>query len=291
METALIEKERSAAQYFFDINRYEDALIHIKNILNHHPFDAHGLFLMAVVYLSRNDYEQARETCQEALENGYDEVICFHFIGTIYLYEKNYPSSEQSFLAALQLEPENGEVLASYGYLMLITGFEEKALALLENAVRLEPESERVNQYILEYYFAKSDSEKQLTLIKNSMELANDEDTKLINLAVFHELRDEEKEAREYYRQAFLLNPTNEYLLEILTEYDRRTHLLFLPHRLMRKMGGPAVVWFIFIIGALSLQFARQYTALMTFTVLYLLFVLYSWTAPLLYKWFGKGRL
>ncbi|MDF2606802.1 MAG: hypothetical protein K0S34_997 [Bacillales bacterium] len=291
MDRSLKEKKLSAIKHLLNIERYEDAEIHIKDILVQNPFDPDGLYFMAVVHFSRLEYELARNTCQEALEHGYDEATCHHFIATIYKYEKDYNNAEQFYLTALEMEPQNGEILASYGYLMFITGFEKKALALLENAYQLEPHSARVNQYVLDYYFAKSDSEKQLVFLKSAMESASDDVQKLINIATYHALRDEDKEAREYYRQAFLIDPKNHSLLDLLSDIDERVHILYLPLRLMNKIGGPAVVWGVFMLSFLILNLTKQYVILFPLISLYLLFVVYSWIAPLLYKLFVKERV
>lgn len=188
------------------------------------------------------------------------------------------------------MNPESGEIHSSYGYMMLKAGFEEKALALLEAALRMDPSSERVNQYVLQYYFAKSAKQEQIHYIQKVMESGSTEMQKLLNLAMFHELKEEDKAAREYYRQAFLLDPTNEYLLYILDKYDKKTHPLFFPERIMKKLGGPAVIWVGFIVITLVLNFLKLYIPLVIFAGIYLVFCVYTWLAPLFYNLLVKGR-
>ncbi|MBT2637846.1 MULTISPECIES: tetratricopeptide repeat protein [unclassified Bacillus (in: firmicutes)] len=291
MGTIIKEKEFTQVRYLFSMGRYEEAAVHIRNILEEDPFNSNALYNMAVVFMSRSDFTSARETCMEAMEHGHDKAICYHFIGKTYSYQKDYYNAEQTYLRALEIEPENGELLATYGYLMLVTGFEEKALNLLEHALELEPDSERVNQYVLEYYFVKKDSEKQLELIRNIMDSAGDEQQKLMNLALYHDLQGNMKDAREYYRQAFLVDPSNQYLLSLLAYYDEMTHPLFAPHRIMKKIGGPAIIWIIFMALSLLLYYVGQYKILLTAVAVYLVFVMYTWIATQLYKWFVNRRL
>lgn len=73
-----------------------------------------------------------------------------------------------------------------------------------------------MNQKVLEYYFATSDKKKQLVHIRNIMENGDNEINKILNIAVFHQLKDDYKSPREYYRQAFLLNPKDKDLLYVL---------------------------------------------------------------------------
>lgn len=289
-ESIFRDKEIANINHLFSIERYGEAKKHIENLFSLNPHDATAFYYMAVVYYYQGDMSEARAFCEQALLNGYDEETSYHFIGTTYDHQKKYREAEEAYLKALELNPESGEIHASYGYMMLKAGFEEKAIALLEAALRLDPESERINQYVLQYYFAKSATEKQLHYIQKVMESGSSEMQKLLNLAIFHELKQEDKQAREYYRQAFLLDPTNEYLLYILDQYDEKVHPLFWAERIMKKLGGPAVIWVSFIVIILALNYFKLYIPLVIFAAVYILFCVYTWLAPLFYKLLVKGR-
>jgi tetratricopeptide (TPR) repeat protein len=287
------EKENDAAviQHYFNLGRYEAASPLIANLLSKDPENATALFQMAVVFMSRNDFPEARKLCREALRYGYDEITGYHFIGTNYQHEGKYREAEEAFLTGLEIDPLNGELIASYGRLMLAAGEDKKALALLEEARKLDPNSHRVNQFILDYYFAKSDTAKQQEYIRNVMETSSDEVLNLTNVAMYHTLTGEIKEARECYRQAFLLDPEDKNILALLSHYDSLTHPLFTPHRYIEKVGGPAVVWIAFMVIALLLKVFELNIPLIIFSGIYILFAIYSWMAPLFYRWFVKGRV
>lgn len=285
------ENDATVIHHYLNIGKYEAAVPFIENLLRHDPEDPTALFQMAVVVMSREDFQEAREICQQALRFGYDEIMGYHFLGSAYQHEGKFKEAEEAFLTALEKDPMNGELIASYGYLMLQAGHDKKALALLEQAREREPYSERVNQFILDFYFAKADSKKQQEYIRNVMETSGDEVQNLTNIAMFHALNGEVKAARECYRQAFLINPEDKNILALLGHYDFLTHPLFAPNRFVEKVGGPAVVWISFMVIALILKSFELYIPLTLFAVMYILFAIYSWIAPLLYKWFVKGRL
>ena len=134
------EKENDAAviQHYFNIGRYEAASPLIANLLSKDPENATALFQMAVVFMSRSDFPEARKLCREALRCGYDEIGGYHFIGTNYQHEGKYTEAEEAYLTGLEKDPLNGELIASYGRLMLEAGEDKKALALLEEARKLE---------------------------------------------------------------------------------------------------------------------------------------------------------
>jgi tetratricopeptide (TPR) repeat protein len=284
------EKELSAIQHFFEMERYDEAVKHIELVLRSNPEDPAGHYYFAVVQFSKEQYEAARSYCENALKFGYDSETCYHLIGITYREQKKYKEAEKAYLRALETNPQSAEVHASYGYLMLLTGFDDKALNLLEEALNLDASSPTVNQYILKYYFAKSDVKKQQQYIQHLMEDASSEVQKLVNLAVFHELQDEVKEARELYRQAFLLDPKNKDLLAILEMIDESAHPIYLPHRAMNKIGGPGVVWVIVMAILFITYYMGHYVIVVGFLLLYILFCIYTWTASHLYRLFVKGR-
>ncbi|MCH6268950.1 MULTISPECIES: tetratricopeptide repeat protein [Neobacillus] len=291
MTIQIKENDAAVIEHYFHLGRYEAAAPIIENQLRQDPKNATALFQMAVVEMSREDFEEARKLCCEAMQFGYSEIIGYHFIGSTYQHVGMYKDAEEALLAALKIDPLNGEVIASYGYLMLQAGHDKKALALLEQARELEPFSDRVNQLILHFYFAKADSKKQQEYIRNVLETSTDEVQNLTNIAMYHALKGEVKEARECYRQAFLLNPADQNILALLGEYDSLTHPLFAPQRFVDKIGGPAVVWITFMVMALLLNWMELYIPLIIIAIIYVLYAIYSWTALLLYKWFVKGRL
>ncbi|WP_059173832.1 tetratricopeptide repeat protein [Bacillus sp. FJAT-27445] len=291
METVNYDKNKSLIDHYITLNRYEEAAPLIENLLRHDPNDAYALFNMAVVEYCRDNHDESIALCKEALQNGYDESGCYYFLGVVYQEENKFQEAEEAFLNALHLDPEDGETYAAYAELMFKAGHEEKALTLFKKAKQLDPDNEKVNQSILHYFFAKSDSNKQLEYIKKVMETSTGDIQNLLNTAAYHLLRGEDKEARELARQAFLLDPTNEDILEVLAELDEETHPMFFPQRLINKVGGPGVLWLEFIVISFILKFFELNVLLVVYVSLYILLVVYTWIAPTLYKWFVKGKL
>ncbi|MEH7094894.1 tetratricopeptide repeat protein [Neobacillus vireti] len=285
------EKETRVIEHYFEMGHYEKAVPSIEKLFEVNPLDPDAFYYMAVVHFSKNYYESARRMCEQALYNGFDTVQSYYLIGLTYEEEKKFKEAEEAYLSALALEPENGDILATYGYMMLKAGFEDKALQLLEEAKRVAPYGEKVNQLILQYYFAKSDQNQQLHFIQNVMESASSEIMNLVNLGLFHALKNEDKAAMEYFRQAFLLDPTNSDLLKILEEYDRLTHPLFFPQRLIKKAGGPAVIYSLFLVIAILFIFLKQYIVLLPFSAIYIVLCIYTWITPFFYKRFFYGKI
>lgn len=285
----IIENELSVINHLFAIDRYEEAEKHIQKVLSAEPHHPIALYNLAVVQSSYRHFSVARDLCRQALMYGFNEETGFHFIGTMYQYENNYIEAERAFLDVLDINPQSGTAHAAYGYLMLLAHENDKALTLFEEALRLEPENPWINQKVLEYAFATSDRKKQLSHIRNIMENGNDEIKKILNIAVFHQLKGNYKFAREYYRQAFLLNPKDQDLLYILEEFDKMVHPLFFYRKFVPKYFETLLLLFSFVcINLLIAIFPHPITIIVYLS--YFIFVLYTILAPFFYKWFVKGK-
>lgn len=283
-------RQLNTIQHYFDMERYEEAVSYISSVLKADPTNAQALYCMAVVMLSRKKYSEARALCEDAIKYGIDEETGLYFLGITYQNEKKYKEAEIAYLRALHINPNSPKIHAAYGELMLLAGFDEKAIALLEEAYRLDPDNEEVNQILLDFFFAKSNKAKQFIQIQRIMETSSSEKQQLINLGLYHLLQDKPKEARKYYVQAFLMDPTNTSLLTTLETLDQATHALFLPHRIIDKIGGPAVLWIGYIVLLIALVNLGFETLTAISMILYLILVIYTWMASSIYKWFVKGK-
>lgn len=291
MEDELFEeKELTTVKYLFSINKFEEAEKHILNILKVNPTRPEALYGMGVVQGTRQNYEKARSFAQQAMINGHDEAVCHYFMGLTYDEEEKYPEAEQEYLEGLRHDPEDVDLHAEYASLMLRTGFREKGLALLDKAIEMDPLNGNVYEVLIQHGMASADQEKQRNAITSLMESGQSEVLKLMYLGNHHVYRKEYKEAKEYFVQAFLMNPTNKELREVVEVYDEFTHPLFWPTRLFEKLGGPAIVWLGFILITGVLVYFDLDNILVAFVLIYFTLALYTWVAPLFYKWFVKGK-
>lgn len=286
----LLETELSLADHYLSMNRLHEADLHIKNALKLNPAHPEALYTMACILNAKEEYIEARSLCEQALKNGYDQGTCYYLIGSTYEDEKNYKEAESAYLKFLENHPNSGFAHAVYGSLMLTVGQKEKAFTLLEEAMRLDPENERVTQEMLHYYFSASDKKNQQVLLQNLMVNGSNEIRKIVNLAVYHQLKGENKIAKEYFVQAYLIDPSNQQLLKALEDHDRNTHPFFFYEEPLMKIGGPIVIWLSFIILFFLFKTLNLLVPLAVVICLYLAFVIYTWISPILYKVFVKGK-
>ncbi|MGE5577098.1 MAG: tetratricopeptide repeat protein [Syntrophothermus sp.] len=266
------------------MGRFEQAGKKLEQMLADSPNDGHLLYLMAICLYGSDRNEEALASCTEALNNGFSVERCNLLLGRIYVGLKKYVEAEECFLTALRVNPRNAEAIATYGFLMLKTGHDRKAAQLMDEALRLDPDNETVLHYNFYRHLAADKRDEQLQILKRYLQTSDSEVRKLVKIGLSDWFRNDYKSARENFRQAYLLDPTNVDILSILQEVTRQSHILFLPHRLVAKIGGPVVLWMIFITLTVILVRLNLDSVTIAVMLIYLLYVIYSWMAPIVYK-------
>ncbi len=275
------------AIHYINIGRYEKSIEILFDLLSEDPDSGYYLYLAAKCYYCVDNYSEALKYCAESIEKGYGIEDCKFLMGQIHSEFKNYSLSEECYLEVLRLNSQNAAAFAAYGMLMLKTGHEKKAVKLLDEAMRLDPQNEIVLHYKFMYYLVKDKPKEQLSTLKNYMVYANDEKNKLIKLGIYNMYNQKPKEARENIRQAYLMDPTDNDVLQLLKEVCIDSSIIHLPQRLIQRVGGPVVLWISFIILVVVLRSLKLYTIQMYVVLIYLVIVVYTWITPLINKVVG----
>jgi tetratricopeptide (TPR) repeat protein len=276
------------ALYYYEIGRHEQARAIFLELLPHAPDDGMLLYYLASCAFQLDETDEADRFVREALRTGCDGELAHSLLGAICMRKEAYVEAEECLLHALSLNPQNAGVMAQYAFLMLKTGYEEKARRLMREALRLDPENETVLHY--HFFFQRAFDEKagQEQTIRQYMHVAESDVDKLTKLGLAALDRENYREARECFRQAFLLDPTNRDLLRVLEEVDRVSHPIFFPNRLMQKTGGPVVWWLGFLALMVLLRRMEWYGMAGVTVIAYVLFCVYTWMSPVVYKLFRK---
>lgn len=284
----LLNKEFIEAQHYISIGRYEQAEDKLLSLLSEDPNNALLLYYMAWCQFGKEDYSEVVEYCQQALQNGYAAEECNYLFGKLYMEIKQYKKAEEHYLEALRENPLNADALASYALLMLKTGHNDKASRLIDEALKIEPDNELAlrNKYYVR--LAHNKREEYYDLLERILIQSDSEVKKHISVGLAELAEKKYKSARENFRQAFLLEPTNLDLLDILKDLDKQTHYIYMPMRLIGKLGGPAVIWIaamVLITGSFALGLNQLGSI---FAISYVSLCVYTWIAPLLYKLIAK---
>ena len=270
MYDELIQK----AQHYYNIKKYDQALSAINEVLAEQPNDGYALYVRARCLNDSNQFQEALESCQESFRFGYDleEINCL--FATIYLNLLDFYKSEQHVLETLRLNPQNVSAIALYSLVMFKAGYLEKSDALMAKAMELDPLN---NEVIIIRQQIKRDFSEINTFDVDG----------LIDLGNYHLEKKQYKKAREYYRQAFVMQPNNDSLLEVLSALDEMLSPMHFPLRVFWYIH-PGAIWIGFIVIIVLLNRLGYNTVAFSIAIPYIIFVIYSWIASPLYKYFHR---
>lgn len=276
------------AVYYYELGKYEQAKRKFLEVLSHEPADEIALYYAASCAFYLEEIEEAETYAKAAVKSGTQKEICFALLGAICIEKKAYVKAEEWLLATLHENPQNAGVMAQYAYLMLQTGYEEKAKHLLAHAQYLGHDDETVLHY--QYFFQRAYEQpmEQEETIRSYVRVAGNRVDKLVKLGLLALDKEAYREARAYFTQAYRMNPLDEHLVQVLERLDKLIHPMNWPERILLKTGGPSVWWIMLILCLYILAKLHWYSSLMAVGIFAILVCGYFWFSPFLYKWTCK---
>jgi len=277
-------------EYYFGIRRYDQVVEFVKDAFGEQAENARLWYMLGFSNYQLDLYDEAEEQLMEAIRLGMEETVVLPILGHLYMETNRFQKAEEAFLDTLRQNPNDAQTHASYAYLMKKTGYRKKAKLLMNKALELDPENAHVLRYYLRLEGLNHKKNQEILALEQYMNSADSELSKLIVLGVHASLHKKVKEAREYFRQAFLLQPEDKKLLSILEELDIQGHPLLAPNRLVDRLGGPAVFWAIGIGMLLILHWFGQDLAGAIWLYGYVGLALYTWISLPLIKMIRKMK-
>ncbi len=127
-----------------DLNRNEEAISHLKALVNAHPDDMRGYLALGGVYSAKEDYRSAADLYDKAVsylkEPAKADWNVFYQRGIAYERLKEWPKAEPNFRKALELYPDQPQVLNYLGYSWVdMNSNLKEALEMIQKAVDLRP--------------------------------------------------------------------------------------------------------------------------------------------------------
>ncbi|GLR42263.1 hypothetical protein GCM10007880_27790 [Mesorhizobium amorphae] len=127
-----------------DLDRHEEAIAHLKAFVDKHPDDMRGYLALGGVYSSKEDFRSAANLYDKAVEVLKTPTSAnwniFYQRGISYERLKEWPKAEPNFRKALELLPDQPQVLNYLGYSWVDMNMNLKeGLAMIQKAVDLRP--------------------------------------------------------------------------------------------------------------------------------------------------------
>ncbi|WP_214474690.1 tetratricopeptide repeat protein [Mesorhizobium sp. dw_380] len=127
-----------------DLDRHDEAITHLKAYVDAHPNDMRAYLALGGVYSSKDDFRSAANLYDKAVDVLKTPTAAnwniFYQRGIAYERLKEWPKAEPNFRRALELQPDQPQVLNYLGYswVDMNTNLKE-GLAMIQKAVDLRP--------------------------------------------------------------------------------------------------------------------------------------------------------
>jgi tetratricopeptide (TPR) repeat protein len=127
-----------------DLERHDEAIVHLKALLDSDPDDMRAYLALGGVYASKEDYRAAAEVYDRAVVRLKEPTNAnwniFYQRGIAYERLKEWPKAEPNFRKALELFPDQPQVMNYLGYSWVDMNMNlEEGLDLIRKAVDLRP--------------------------------------------------------------------------------------------------------------------------------------------------------
>ncbi|MGB3536743.1 MAG: tetratricopeptide repeat protein [Mesorhizobium sp.] len=127
-----------------DLGRKDEAITHLKTLVEAHPDDMRGYLALGGVYSSKEDFRSAADLYDKAVSilktpTAADWNV-FYQRGIAYERLKEWPEAEPNFRKALELNPNQPQVMNYLGYSWVDRGMNlQEGLEMIQKAVDLRP--------------------------------------------------------------------------------------------------------------------------------------------------------
>jgi len=277
VEEIALRDQDSLISHYMGMGRYQQAINLIYESLAVNPEEGYLHYRLGLCHYYLDQLEEAELQLANALSFGFDREIIMEVQGHLCVEAGRWQEAEEAYLEVLRENPNDASVHAAYAYLMMKTGHQKKADQLLAAALRLDPDNAQALRY--RFMFADKTREEKVEVLERYMHSTDSDTAKLIQLGLDCLYTNRYSRAREHFRQAYLLDPTNQNLLEVMKSFDRDFHPLLAPLRVVGLIGGPGVMWVIGIGSIMGTRAMGWDKASLIVGGIYLLFVIYSWSA------------
>lgn len=259
-----------------------EALDHLPGDDALHP-DALLLRGRALLGLDRD--REARLVAERALAADAEDPALWSLLADVCWALDDLPAAEQALLAALRLCPTAAGLMADYSRVLAEAGQDKKAEGVLRRAAELDPESPEVATARTYLALARGDDRAALVAAKQAIAHAPHSVAAQSMLGVSSMLRGDGAMAWRASRSAASASIGNRQLAELAREARLQAHPVMAGMRLITRFGRVQVWIFglvlLFLSGSLLPTPAASVVA-----VIWLLFIIYSWTAePALRAW------
>ena len=195
---------------------------------------------------------------------------------------EQFAEAEQVLLSLLQDFPEDPTYYAWYAWLMLATGFFEKAGQLAEEALRLGPEDEDALIASAACALVLDPGRESRHRLRELVQRFPNSRRTLLMLAVALSEQRKFADALLVAQELLRADPSDSDVVQLVIDLRVATHWTMIPLWPGRRFGwvGSAGVWVAFVVLALFVLPTLPESAAVAVGIAFLCYVAYSWVYP-----------
>lgn len=158
------------------LERNEEAVTTLRALVKENPLDYAGYMALSGVLSTEKKFDEAIEVYQQALSNldGDDPRFWgLHYrLGIAYERTKQWPKAEESFLKALDLSPNQADVLNYLGYSWIDMNINlDEGLEMIKKAVEMRPRDGYITDSLGWAYYRLGDFDKAVESLERATDL------------------------------------------------------------------------------------------------------------------------
>jgi tetratricopeptide (TPR) repeat protein len=163
-----------------DLDRHDEAIEHLKALLDKDRDDMRAYLALGGVYASKEDYKSAAALYDQAVERlkspTRENWNIFYQRGIAYERLKEWPKAEPNFRKALELFPDQPQVLNYLGYSWVDMNMNlEEGLEMIKRAVELRPSDGYIVDSLGWAYYRLNRFEEAVTELERAVSLRPDD--------------------------------------------------------------------------------------------------------------------
>ena len=203
-----------------DLKRYDEAITHLRKLLDQDPDDMRAYLALGGVYAAKEDfksaglvYDQAAERLKSPDQSNWN---IFYQRGIAYERQKQWPKAEPNFRKALELYPDQPQVMNYLGYSWVDMNMNlEEGLELIRKAVDLRPSDGYIVDSLGWAYYRLNRFEEAVVELERAVSLRPEDPTLNDHLGDAYWRVGRKLEATFQWKHARDLKPDPEMLLKI----------------------------------------------------------------------------
>ena len=139
------------------LERWDDALKEFKEVLRLDPMNVQGHLRAARVLLSKKEVDKAHEYAESALRIEPEAPLVHFLLGHIDIARGNWTKAKEHFSKALAINPRLVRARIQMALVLRKEGKLPEALNQLNAAVRIEPDNDKVHDFLGKLHLARKD--------------------------------------------------------------------------------------------------------------------------------------